>query len=264
MDSRTSEPEDTRIIFGIWQQIPIPMISRFLAQMGWDWIILDLQHGCFSWETAYECIHTVRAAGRRPLVRVGIGQTSEVQKAFDLGAGGVIVPMVNSREESERMAAAAKYPPLGDRSIGGDPHYHYGLDYADRANETTLLLLQIEHIQAVDNVEAILDLPGVDGCFVGPTDLALSMGLPRVGFEKIAEHRRAIDRIVDVCRRLNKLACTNTYGIGEAADKITQGYQCITLRSDADLFVDSARGLLKSLRVSTEQPVPALHLGGPQ
>ncbi len=179
--SWTSETEADRIILGIWQQIPSPMISRFLAQMGWDWIILDLQHGSFNWETAYECIHIIRAAGARPLVRVGIGQTSNVQKALDLGAGGVIVPMVNSPEESARMAAAAKYPPLGERSIGGDPHYHYGSDYAERANQSTLLLVQIEHIRAVQNVEAILDIPGVDGCFVGPTDLALSMGLPRVG-----------------------------------------------------------------------------------
>src|SRR5450432_2654181 len=81
-----------KAILGIWQQIPNPMVSRFLAQMGWDWIILDMQHGSFTWETLYECIHTIRAAGSRPLVRVGIGQTFEVQKALDLGAGGVIVP----------------------------------------------------------------------------------------------------------------------------------------------------------------------------
>src|ERR1700735_2784476 len=111
VNSWTSETQADRIILGIWQQIPAPMISRFLAQMGWDWIILDLQHGSFNWETAYECIHTIRAAGVRPLVRVGIGQTSEVQKALDLGACGVIVPMVKSREESQRMAAAGKYPP---------------------------------------------------------------------------------------------------------------------------------------------------------
>src|ERR1700733_12818386 len=117
VDSWTSEIKAGRSILGIWQQIPAPMISRFLAQMGWDWIILDLQHGSCNWETAYECIHIIRAAGARPLVRVGIGQTSDVQKALDLGAGGVIVPMVNSREESLRMAAAAKYPPLGERSI---------------------------------------------------------------------------------------------------------------------------------------------------
>lgn len=251
MDSRTSEAHGDRTILGIWQQIPSPMISRFLGQMGWDWIILDRQHGSFNWETTYECIHIIRAAGVRPLVRVAIGQTHEVQKALDLGAGGVIVPMVNSREESQRMAAAAKYPPLGERSIGGDSHYHYGPDYPERANESTLLLVQIEHIRAVENVEGILDLPGVDGCFVGPTDLALSMGLPRLAFEHVPEHRRAIDRIVNACVRLKKLSCTNTYGLEEAADKTAQGYRVITLRSDADLFMDSARGLLKSLRTST-------------
>src|SRR5438067_632964 len=110
MKNWKAEVADNGTIIGIWQQIPAPMISRFLAQMHWDWIILDMQHGSFNWQSAYECIHIIRAAGARPLVRVGIGQTMEVQKALDLGAGGVIVPMVNSRAESVAMAAAAKYP----------------------------------------------------------------------------------------------------------------------------------------------------------
>src|SRR5437764_4944661 len=93
-----------RKIIGIWQQIPVPMMSRFLAQLGWDWIVLDMQHGCYNWETAYECIHVIRAAGARPLVRIAIGEPFEVRKALDLGAGGVIVPMVNTREEAARMA----------------------------------------------------------------------------------------------------------------------------------------------------------------
>ncbi|MBV8819961.1 MAG: hypothetical protein JO022_16475 [Acidobacteriaceae bacterium] len=237
-----------KTIVGIWQQIPSPMISRFLAQMGWDWIILEMQHGCFNWETAYECIHVISAGGSRPLVRVSIGQTAEVQKALDLGAGGVIVPMVNSLEESRRMAAAAKYPPLGERSMGGDSHYLYGSDYAEKADRSTLLLVQIEHIQAVENAAAILGVAGVDGCFLGPTDLALSMGLPRTGFAHHPEHRRAVQQTLDACRSLNKLACTNSYDLDEARTKIAQGYQCVTVRSDADLFYDSAGSLLGSIR----------------
>jgi len=237
-----------RKIVGIWQQIPVPMISRFLAQMGWDWIILDLQHGCFNWETAYECIHVIRMAGARPLVRVSIGQPAEVQKALDLGAGGVIVPMVNSPEESALMAAAAKYPPLGERSIGGDCRYHYGAGYPDAANDATLLLVQMEHIQSAGNIERIVAVPGVDGCFVGPTDLALSMGLPRTGFEHNPAHREAIARTVNACRAAGKLACSNSYALDEAAEKFAQGYECVTLRSDADLFFDSAGALLASLR----------------
>jgi 4-hydroxy-2-oxoheptanedioate aldolase len=240
-----------RKIIGIWQQIPVPMVSRFLAQLGWDWIILDMQHGCFNWETTYECIHVIRTAGARPVVRTSIGQPAEVQKALDLGAGGVIVPMVNSVQEAVQMAAAAKYPPLGERSIGGDYRYQYGNAYPDHANESTVLLVQMEHIRAAENIDGILAVSGLDGCFVGPTDLALSMGLPRSEFEHVPEHRAAIQRTVDACRRAGKLACSNSYNLGEAQKKSAQGYDCITLRSDVDLFMDSSRDLLMSLRTRT-------------
>ncbi|HEX3728129.1 MAG TPA: aldolase/citrate lyase family protein, partial [Pirellulales bacterium] len=85
-----------QLIVGIWQQFPLPMVSRLLARMGWDWVILDMQHGCLSTETVYECIHTLRTAGTTPLVRTSVGAPSEVQRALDLGARGVVVPMVNS------------------------------------------------------------------------------------------------------------------------------------------------------------------------
>ena len=107
-------------LVGLWQQFPTPMASRFLAQMGWDFVVLDLQHGCLDYETVYECIHTLRACGCRPWVRTAIGNCSEINKVLDLGAQGVVVPMINSREEAERAAAAAKYPPAGGRSFGGD------------------------------------------------------------------------------------------------------------------------------------------------
>jgi 4-hydroxy-2-oxoheptanedioate aldolase len=238
---------DAKVV-GIWQQIPQPMISRFLAKMGWEWIILDMQHGPMNFETAYECIHTMRAYGARPLVRTSIGSTSEVQRALDLGAGGVVVPMVNSAAEARAMAQAARYPPRGGRSVGGDNFYTYGPNYMDVADEDTLLLVQIEHIDAVNAVEEILSVEGVDGCFVGPTDLALSMGLTRKGFESDPAHRAAIQRTVDVCRTLGKLACSNSYSLAEAREKAEQGYDFLTLRSDGDLFWDAASHLLKGLK----------------
>jgi 2-keto-3-deoxy-L-rhamnonate aldolase RhmA len=237
-----------RTILGIWQQFPLPMISRYLAQIGWEWIILDLQHGSMSPETAYECIHTIRSAGSKPLVRVSIAAYSEIQRYLDLGAGGIVVPMVNSPEEATRAARAAKYPPLGERSIGGDAGYHYGANYPERANQETLLLVQIEHIQAVNAVNQILSVPGVDGCFVGPTDLALSMGLPRTAFKDVPEHQAAIQRTLDSCLKLGKLACCNTYSGEEAREKARQGYQCITLESDSVLFFRAAKNLLEGLR----------------
>ena len=224
------------------------MVSRFLAQQGWEWIILDRQHGSLDSRTTYECIHAIRAAGAKPIVRVPVGAASEVSKYLDLGAQGIVVPMVNSVAEARQMASAAKYPPEGERSIGGDARYHSGEDYPERANRETLLIVQIEHIRAVRAVEKILAVPGVDGCFVGPTDLALSMGLPRTDFESNPKHRAAIQRTVTACRKLKKLACCNSYSLADAAEKSRQGYQVISLESDVRLFMDSGEKLLKDLR----------------
>ncbi len=240
------------VMLSIWQQIPTPVISRYLAQMGWDWIILDLQHGSMNYETAYECIHAIRTAGSKPFVRVPIGAMSDIQKQLDLGAQGIVVPMVNSREEAARAAQAAKYPPAGCRSVGGDAQCHYGEDYHERANRETLLIVQIEHIDAVNAVESIMSVAGVDGCFVGPTDLALSMGLARTNFESNPQHQAAIQRTLKACRAAGKLACCNTYSLAEAQARAREGYQCISMESDMKLFVGTGQKLLAGLRKSVE------------
>ena len=194
------------ILLGVFQQLPLPAISRYLAQQGWDWLILDMQHGSFDYSTAYECSHVARHCGSRPLVRVPIGDFSAIQRVLDLGAHGVVVPMVNSREEAEQAAQAAKYPPLGARSRGGDAWYHFGDNYTEVANETTVLLVQIEHIRAVELAEKILAVDGVDGFLMGQVDLALSMGLSDKHFSENREHQAAIQHTVDVCNSLRKLA----------------------------------------------------------
>jgi 2-keto-3-deoxy-L-rhamnonate aldolase RhmA len=240
-----------KLIVGIWQQFPLPMISRLLARMGWDWVILDMQHGAASSETAYECMHALWTAGTTPLARTSIAAPAEVQRVLDLGARGVIVPMVNSVDEARSMAAAAKYPPLGCRSFGGDAAWHYGDDYPERANDETLLLVQVEHVDAVNQVEQMMAVPGVDGCFIGPTDLALSMGLARTGFENVPAHREAIARTLSACRAHGKLACSNTYAMSEVVEKIAAGFDCITFKSEADLLMSAGRELLAQLRERT-------------
>ncbi len=114
-----------------------------------------------------------------------------------------------------------------------------------------MLLVQIEHIDAVEQVDEIMALPGVDGCFIGPTDLALSMGLPRQGYENTPEHGAAIARTLAACVAHGKLACCNTYSLADFDEKVQQGFDCITLRSDADLFVSSGTDLIEALRERT-------------
>lgn len=239
------------IQLGIFQNIATPAIARYLAQMGWQWIIIDMQHGSFNWETAYECIHIIRAAGARPFVRISIDGFSEINRALDLGAAGVIVPMTNSRDTALRAARAAKYPPQGQRSIGGDPWYHYGPRYPTTANRDTFLFIQMEHIRAAECIEEMMAVDGVDGCYVGPTDLGLSLGLPHDNFESDARHKAAIEQTVAACHRYGKIASTNTYSLDDARVRAAQGFEWITLRSDMDLFMDSGAKQLAELRAAT-------------
>jgi len=235
------------VLLGLFQQMPLPAVSRYLARQGWKWIVLDMQHGPMNYETAYECIHTLRTLGAAPFVRVSVDFPSEIQKALDLGAAGIVVPVVNSKEQAQAAAYAAKYPPLGGRSKGGDLAYQFGDDYTDRANRETKLLVQIEHIDAVRAVEQILAVDGVDGCFMGQVDLALSMGLGYRNFKDNEQHRKGIQRSVDVCNQLGKLACYNAFSVAEAKERVKQGFRGITMRSDVDWLLGATHSLLTEL-----------------
>ena len=246
--------------FGIWQEITHPAVSRYLAKSGWDFVVLDMQHGAMTFETACECVHALRAAGTEPWIRIAIDSASCVQRALDIGAAAVVVPMVNSANAARQMADAAKYPPLGERSLGGDCWVYQGNDYFEQANRATRLLVQIEHIDAVQQVEEITALSGVDGCFVGPTDLALSMGLARQGFESDAQHRQMIQRTLDACKQNGKLSCCNTYSLADAEEKSQAGFQYITMQSEVKLLLDSGTALLHNLR---DQAAPVHAARGP-
>lgn len=243
-----SKPAPAGIRVGIWQSIPSPVVSRYLARMGWDWIVLDMQHGPMNFETAYDCVQSIREGGSTPLVRVAIDSPFETQRALDIGAAGVVVPMVNSLEMARRLAAAAKYPPRGKRSFGGDASILQSADYPERANDETLLLAQVEHADAVGVVEEMMATDGVDGCFVGPTDLALSMGLSRHDYEDNAAHKAAMARIVAAAKAHDKLACCNTYSLDDFSAKIAAGFGAVTLRSEVDLLLSAGRELIAELR----------------
>ena len=242
------------VLLGMFQQLPLPAISRYLARQGWDWLILDMQHGSLDYQTTYECCHVIQQSGSKALVRVPIGDFSAIQRALDLGAMGVVVPMVNSRDEAEKAAQAAKYPPLGARSRGGDVWYHYGANYTETANQQTVLLVQIEHIKAVALAEQILTVEGVDGFLMGQVDLALSMGLSDTNFSKNREHQAAIQHTVEVCTSLGKLACYNAFSEAEAQQRVQQGFRVITYQSDVDIFHESSRARFDALRRKLDLP----------
>lgn len=163
---------------GTWCSLPALGAVEAVAQAGFDWVIIDWQHGQFDGESLGLMIQTAAVAGAVPLVRVPLNEPWMIQKALDLGGFGIIVPLVNTAEEAVAAVAACRYAPLGIRSFGPIRAARAIGWEPEQANAEVLCIVQIETRESLENVAKIAAVPGVDGMFVGPADLAISMGLP--------------------------------------------------------------------------------------
>jgi 4-hydroxy-2-oxoheptanedioate aldolase len=164
---------------GTWLSLGSPMAARFLARSGFAWLTLDIEHSPVDWETAAVIFGSVADAGGVPLARVPVNEHTQVKRALDAGAYGIVFPMVNSADEARAAVAACKYAPEGRRSVGGALHtLNFGAgaaEYFARANDEILVIIQAEHVLAVERCEEIFSVPGLDAMFVGPNDLLSSM-----------------------------------------------------------------------------------------
>jgi 4-hydroxy-2-oxoheptanedioate aldolase len=165
---------------GTWLSLGSPLATRYMARTGFDWLTLDIEHSPVDWEASAMIFGAIADAGGVPLARIPFINLENVKRCLDAGAFGIVFPMCNSVEEAELAVAACKYPPAGRRSIGGGLHaLNFATtpgEYYKKANDEILVIIQIEHVDAVERAEAILAVPGVDVVFVGPNDLLSSMG----------------------------------------------------------------------------------------
>src|SRR5229473_2344109 len=164
---------------GTWLSLGNITAARFLARSGLAWLTVDIEHSLVDWETATHMFAALADAGCTAPSRGPSNRHDHIKRVLDNGAHGIVVPMVNSRAEAEAAVSAALYPPAGTRSVGGSVHaLNFGTtsqDYFAHANEEVLIVIQCEHIQAVEDADAIFSVPGIDAIFVGPNDLAASM-----------------------------------------------------------------------------------------
>ncbi|BDG62275.1 HpcH/HpaI aldolase family protein [Caldinitratiruptor microaerophilus] len=241
---------------GTWLTVPSPFVAETLAAAGFDWLTVDMEHSPFDWHTAALMFMAVRSQGGVPLVRIPWNTGENIKRALDYGAWGIVVPMVNSREEAEAAVAGAKYPPQGIRSVGGARHAlsfaAKPAEYFARANDEILVVLQIEHIRAVENVDAIVSVPGVDAVFIGPNDLAASMGLPP-GYE------RDEPQVVQAIRHVRERAAAHGVAAGihcsdgaAVARRVEEGFRLLALGSDGRLLTQAA---VEQLRRARREPV---------
>ena len=158
-----------------------PSIAEILAMAGYDWVVVETEHTGIDVSEVLRLLIAIEQRGSIPLVRLAWNDPIQAKAVLDSGAAGVLVPMINTREEAELAVKMTKYPPLGYRGVGLARAQGYGEnfnEYVEHANDDTLLMVQIEHKDAVANIEEILSVPGIDGTFIGPYDLSMSMGIP--------------------------------------------------------------------------------------
>ena len=166
---------------GSWMSMAHPSIAEILSMAGYDWVVIETEHTAIDVSEVLRLVIAIEQRGSVPLVRLAWVDPIQAKAVLDSGAAGVIVPMVNTKADAEMVVGMTKYPPLGFRGIGLARAQGYGMEfdsYVNRANEDSLVIVQIEHIDAVNNIEEILSVKGVDGTFIGPYDLSMSLGVP--------------------------------------------------------------------------------------
>jgi 4-hydroxy-2-oxoheptanedioate aldolase len=224
-----------------------PLVAELLARSGIDFLLLETQHGSWGHDGAIAALMGMDGGSAVPMARVAKNDYFLIGKLLDQGLLGVVIPMVDTPEQARAAAEACRLPPRGIRSWGVGRARIYGDDYGDWIDDQLFVAVQLESATAVENAEAIMATPGVDGCWAGPADLALSLGIhPRdaAGDER---HARALERIVAACRNTGKvpgLACGSPE---EARHRAEQGFQYLTAGSDAGFLLGGARAGLKTL-----------------
>src|SRR5207244_1103820 len=190
---------------GTWLSLGSITAARFMARAGFAWLTTDIEHSLVDWETATHMFASIADAGCIALARVPANRHDHIKRVLDNGAHGIVVPMVNSRAEALAAVDAVLYPPWGNRSVGGSVHaLNFGTsatDYFAHANEELLVVLQCEHIKAVEDADAIFSVPGIDAIFVGPNDLAASMRSKEGRPPSAEATNQAMRHILETCRK---------------------------------------------------------------
>ncbi len=228
------------LAFGYSAKLGSPVAAELLSHSGVDFVMLDGQHGAWGPDSLVAGLAAICAGPATPFVRVLSNQFHLIGQTLDAGALGIVIPMVDTVAEARAAARACRYPPKGTRSFGWGRALAYGNDYTDWSDEQLFVAVQIESAPAVENAEAILATPGVDGCMVGPQDLALSLGFHPREIPTRDEHARALERIVQACHNTGKIPGIDIGAPDTVAQRVAQGFRCIWMGNDARFVANSA------------------------
>lgn len=231
-----------------WLAVPSSFSAEVMAHQGWDTLTIDLQHGVVDYPAMVGMLTAISTTATMPIVRVPWLEPGIVMKSLDAGAYGIICPMVNTRDDAAKLVAWTHYAPQGTRSFGPiRASYYGGADYPAKANETVVVFAMIETAQALDNLDAILSVEGLDAVYVGPSDLSLALGCKPTFDDVDPKVAAAIKHIAERAKAHGVKAGVHNGRADVALARIAQGYRFVTLGSDARLLASGSQELLAGM-----------------
>lgn len=243
--------KNNKLSIGSWLTIPHQSIVEILSTAGFDWLTIDMEHSPISIETIMNLIGHIQGNGMQALVRVSKNEEVPIKRVLDAGADGIIVPMIKNKIEAIRAVNFIKYPPKGKRGVGLNRAQKYGTafkEYKEWVDKNIVLIIQIEHIDAVNNLDEILSLEDVDGIIVGPYDLSASMGYP--GEYEREDVKIALKKIDEITKKHNKPLGFHVVESNhqKVLEKINKGYSFIAFSLDFFFLGDKARNEMNLLK----------------
>ena len=236
---------------GTWLTLADTVSAQLMATSGLDWLTIELEHSHLTIEHAARACAIISATGCVPLVRVPTGSTENIKRVLDTGAWGIVVPLVNTRAECEAVVRAARYRPLGQRTIGGQlGPINFATDpatYFARANDEILVIIMAETREAVANIDEILSVPGIDAVFVGPNDLHASLGAAPSFDSTLPEFNTALATILAAAKKHGIAPGIHTPDAASAARRIAEGWQFVAISSEAGLMLTKTAEIVKQL-----------------
>ncbi|MAJ37343.1 MAG: 2,4-dihydroxyhept-2-ene-1,7-dioic acid aldolase [Flavobacteriaceae bacterium] len=246
---------NNNLTLGSWLTINHQSVIEIMATAGFEWLCIDIEHSAISISDVLNLIGHIQGNGMQALVRVEENNPVIIKRVMDAGADGVIIPMVNSVQDAKKAVSSVKYPSIGSRGVGLSRAQNYGTgfsEYKEWLQNDAVIIAQIEHINGVNELSGILDVPGIDGIIVGPYDLSASMGYP-------GEFDRT--DVVEALKRINQICIEKDRPLGfhvissdhqKTLEKINAGYTFLAVSLDFFFLGDSARKEMEELRKATK------------
>lgn len=234
---------------GGWLSSDSTLTAEVMGHLGFDWVCIDLQHGASESSDVVPMLQALSNTETVPFVRVRWNEPSLIMRVLDAGAMGVIVPLVNNREEAERAVWAMRYPPVGGRSSGPFRAAMYGGEnYAAEANDNIALVVMIETTEALENLDDILSVDGIDAAYIGPSDLAYGIGLTPTGDNHDPKHVETVHAIYDACKRNGVAPGVHTGSVEFTKRWLDHGFQMVMLGADSGFMRQAASSQLAEAR----------------